>query len=177
MNQPYFKLFIGPMFAEKTTNLISEYNKLVKSGTTCIAIKPKIDTRYSSDSIVTHNGLSIKCLTSDTLENLDIPQGVEVIAVDEIQFFLDFIPFLKRELESGKTVIATGLSSTFQMKPWIVVSDAIALADEVVYLRAICKSCKRKASFSRKICDDDSPVVIGAEDKFEANCRLCHSIQ
>ncbi|MEZ5163942.1 MAG: hypothetical protein R2688_09395 [Fimbriimonadaceae bacterium] len=60
--------------------------------------------------------------------------------------------------------------------------DLMAVADEVVKLRAICITCGRPASHTQRIIDgnpareDDPIVLIGATEAYEARCRGCHKL-
>ena len=49
------ELIMGPMFAGKSTELLRRVRRLEISGKKCLSIKYKADTRYSEDSISTHD--------------------------------------------------------------------------------------------------------------------------
>jgi thymidine kinase len=51
----HIELIIGPMFAGKSTELIRRVKRLTISGKRVLNIKYKEDTRYSDDSISTHD--------------------------------------------------------------------------------------------------------------------------
>jgi len=58
----------------------------------------------------------------------------------------------------------------------------LALADEVVKLRAICVRCGNVASHTQRLVDGrpasyhDPIVLIGASERYEARCRRCHEL-
>jgi predicted AAA+ superfamily ATPase len=49
------ELIMGPMFAGKSTELLRRVKRLEISGKKCLSIKYAADTRYSADSISTHD--------------------------------------------------------------------------------------------------------------------------
>jgi thymidine kinase len=59
----------------------------------------------------------------------------------------------------------------------------MAVADEVVKLRAICMSCGAEASHTYRMINgkpahwDDPIVLIGATEAYEARCRKCFKIR
>jgi thymidine kinase len=57
----------------------------------------------------------------------------------------------------------------------------LAVADEVVKLRAICARCGADASRSQRLtrggkpAPDSAPtILVGAQEHYEARCRHCH---
>ena len=61
------KLILGCMYSGKTTEILRIVNSLKHINEKPIIIKPKIDNRYSSDKISTHNKQEYEC---QTIENL-----------------------------------------------------------------------------------------------------------
>ena len=59
---------LGPMFAGKTTRLLEYADYYAKQGSVLL-IKPKSDTRYSTDNIVSHSRASKSALSVDTLKD------------------------------------------------------------------------------------------------------------
>jgi ABC-type polar amino acid transport system ATPase subunit len=49
------ELIMGPMFAGKSTELLRRVNRLEISGKRCLSVKFVADSRYSVDSISTHD--------------------------------------------------------------------------------------------------------------------------
>ena len=59
-----------------------------------LAILCSMDNRYTCDSVTTHDGDKLPCVTSDRLLPLlqsDDFMSADVIAVDEAQFFPDLV--------------------------------------------------------------------------------------
>jgi thymidine kinase len=70
----------------------------------------------------------------------------------------------------------------FRGCPFGPVPHLLAVADEVVKLRAICARCGADASRSQRLINGrpapaTAPtVLIGAEEHYEARCRHCHEV-
>ena len=47
---PFFNVYIGPMFGAKTTRLLADIDRLKYKGRKVIAFKPNIDKRYTEDN-------------------------------------------------------------------------------------------------------------------------------
>lgn len=120
-------------------------------------------------------------------EMLRLVRDVQVIAVDEAQFFskrqtkkfLDFLMGAKQ----GRTVIVAGLDTDFLHRPFGVMPAVLAVADEVLKLTAVCEKCgDDKASYTQRLVGGkparvDSPlVVIGDKDSYEPRCEKCFEI-
>src|SRR5207248_6582399 len=84
--------------------------------------------------------------------------------------------------DRGKEVILAGLDQDFRREPFGPMGALLAIADEVVKLRAICMRCGRLASHTQRIIDgkpaswNDPIVLIGATESYEARCRACHEV-
>jgi hypothetical protein len=51
----HIELIIGPMFAGKSTELLRRMKRHEVAGNRCLRVKFAADTRYSADSIATHD--------------------------------------------------------------------------------------------------------------------------
>ncbi|MCB1136952.1 MAG: thymidine kinase, partial [Chlamydiia bacterium] len=109
---------------------------------------------------------------------------IDVIGIDEIQFFPeDTVDVISRLLRRGKRVVVSGLDLDFRTEPFGIVPRLMAMADEVVKLRAICMSCGEEANFTQRLINgeparyDDPTILVGAEECYEARCRRCYRIE
>lgn len=173
-------LYLGPMFASKTTALLDKY---VDKKT--LAIKPILDDRFSAISasaIFTHDGLSIPCITMEThmkfIEH-DIP---EIVLIDEGQFFTNLAEACGFFAAKGCRVYVAALSGTSECRPWKPVSDLIPICDEIVHCKAkLCNRCRRgKASFTALRPEEGvkkGDILIGGAEKYEPVCRECWDLK
>ncbi len=178
---PTFILIIGPMFAGKSTNLLTRINRQKVLGKNILIVNHLSDIRYGSASeIHTHdNQKSCDGICTNKLVNLFIGgkynkhyREADVIAIDEIQFFSDALTFVKHAVDKDKkTVIAAGLKGDFNRKPFKSISQLIPYAERIIDLQSLCKKCGdgTEAPFTKKI--RDSSESIGGSELYEALCR------
>ncbi|KAG4394567.1 hypothetical protein AAZX31_20G052000 [Glycine max] len=109
-------VIIGPMFAGKTTALLRRIKSELNAANNVALLKSSKDTRYAIDSVVTHDGIKFPCWALPDLLSFrekygeDAYQKLDVIGIDEAQFFVDLYEFCcKAADEDGKTVIVAGL--------------------------------------------------------------------
>lgn len=190
------RVIMGPMFSGKTTELLRVLRKYAIAGYRVVLVKPSVDTRYSSNKVVSHDGLEMDALVvepslSGLLGVLDILLGHDVIGVDEFQFFEysgDLVDMLLR-LSEGRLVILAALNLDFRGEPWETVKEILPYADDVRVLRAVCTHvdergvrCGRPATRTQRLIDGrpapyGSPrVLIGGRESYEARCRRHHAV-
>lgn len=168
-------LYIGPMFAGKTTRMISEVEKRQFAGD-WIFIKPITDTRNKNDFIETHNGMTVEAHSTKKLlefskEKLEV---VKTIGIDEGQFFDDIFEFSEAMAKKGKTIIISALDGTYLRKPWENISKLIPSCEHVEKINSICGNCLNpNGSFSYRTVSCDEEVLIGSSDKYMSLCRKC----
>ncbi|XP_057538194.1 thymidine kinase a-like [Amaranthus tricolor] len=90
-------------------------------------IKSNKDTRYEINFIVTHDGDKFPCLALHDLSSFKQKIGssaydeLEVIGIDEAQFFGDLYDFCRRAADhDGKTVIVAGLDGDYMRYNYII---------------------------------------------------------
>ncbi len=192
--------FTGPMFAHKTGSLIDYVEAESYADRHTIVVKPSIDTRYDLDNLVTHSGRKLEAynVNSDCPEDIitlinsvrSTGQSVELVAVDEIQFFAlkewqRTVEVVQHILESGISVAVAGLPTDFANRGFGAVPELMARADYLEQKTAKCqyrpddnggKRCGHRATKTQRIINDepayeDDPVVlIGGQDSYEARC-------
>ena len=181
----YLEVICGCMFAGKTEELIRRIHVLSYAKKEIIVFKPKIDNRYSKTQIVSHAGTKVPCevveKATDILKKL--PENVEVVAIDEVQFFdekiIDVCEYLA---DQGKRVMVAGLDKDFRGESFGVLPELLTHAEFVTKLTAVCAKCGAPATRTQRLVDDqpaafDDPIVlVGAIDHYEPRCRHCHAV-
>lgn len=162
----------------KSTELIRRIRRAKHAQKNVVCVKPRMDDRYSSDDIISHNKESIEALTCSKLMELEnhIQKSnpiIDVIAIDEGQFFSDIVEFSEHFANQGITIIVAALNSTFERKPFGNIHYLIPLCEDVIKLTAICSTCKKEANFTKRIGNSKSLIDIGGQEKYEASCRGC----
>ncbi len=184
------EVITGCMFSGKTEELWRRITRATIAKQKVLVFKPKIDTRYSCNEIVTHYGLKFSCfpLPSDLSFEIFItcyPEitAIQVVAFDEAQFFGSNFPDLCEKLvEMEKQVIVAGLDLDFKGEPFGPMPILMAKADEVSKLNAVCQRCGKPATRTQRLIDGkpasrNAPVImIGGQDVYEARCRDCWEV-
>lgn len=178
------ELFVGPMFAGKSSAIQSIVRRHKALGWHVFVITHASDTRYSDKpAVVNHDGLSIPAFATTTLgEALDAPefQKARLLVIEEAQFFDLLVPFVLHVVETlGKNVVVVGLDGDVLRKPFGKILDLVPYCDKITKLTAMCKMCGdgTPAIFTHAM---DASVVehaergvpcVGAGDKYSAMCR------
>ena len=174
----------GPMFAGKTSALISMCMSHIIAGDGVVAFKPVKDNRYDDKFIVSHNLDKFSCIPiekpSDIYKSFLRPDlKMDVIAIDEIQFLEPntlmclFDDIYERNF---KRIICAGLAQDYKGEPFGAMPELLSMADEIVSLKAVCSKCKGIGLASRtfrKPTENTEQILVGGADKYEARCYKC----
>jgi thymidine kinase len=173
------EVITGPMFSGKSEELIRRLKRARIARQRVACFKPDIDLRYHRTSIASHSSQTHDAVTVATVELLReslYPQlaDVEVVGIDEVQFFDPAVIPLALELVAlGKRVLMAGLDTTFNNEPFGPVPNLMALADKVTKLSAVCMVCGASAIHTQRLGSSQELVVVGAAGMYEARCRNC----
>lgn len=184
-NVPWLEVIVGSMFSGKSEELIRRVKRAQIARQDVMVFKPEIDTRYDDERVVAHNGHSLNCIPVHHSRDIMHRVGpeVQVVAIDEVQFFDDEVVQVCQELVSqGKRVMVAGLDQDFRGEPFGPVPTLLALAEEVTKLNAICVVCGSSASRTQRLINGqpahyhDPIILIGAKENYEARCVRCHKV-
>jgi thymidine kinase len=174
----WIEVITGCMFSGKTEELIRRLRRAQIAKQKVKIFKPRIDARYSDNSIVSHNEQSLpSILIEDINEVLKYSDDAQVIGIDEAQFFSEEIVSICNSLASqGKRVIVSGLDQDYTGKPFEPVPQLLAVAEYITKQHAICVVCGNPADKTQRKTTESERVIVGAADIYEARCRKCHYI-
>ncbi len=173
------------MFSGKTEELIRLVRRAMHARKRVQVFKASLDTRCDTTVIRTHDDIRFNAISvANATELADrIESGVQLVGIEEIQFFDDkVIPLCQRLADSGIQVIAAGLDQDFRGLPFGFMPTLLALADNVLKLHAICKVCGQDASRTQRLVNGkpaswgEPTILIGADESYEARCRRCHRV-
>lgn len=169
----WIEVICGSMFSGKTEELIRRLKRVKIANQKVEIFKPRIDTRYDQEKVVSHDSNSIHSTPVDhSSEILELAKGVAVVGIDEAQFFDDGIVEVCNELaNSGIRVVVAGLDMDFQGKPFGPMPNLLAIAEYVTKVHAICMRSGHLAHYSHRIVNDDSLVHLGEKESYEPLCR------
>lgn len=174
----WLEVICGPMFSGKTEELIRRLRRAEYAEQAVQIFKPTLDDRFEGESLVSHDESSIPGVAVESVDEMRdrLDPSVEVVAIDEVQFFEpEIVEFARGMANDGRRVIAVGLDLDYRGEPFDPVPALMAGAEHVEKLLAICVECGNPAARSYRIASDPQQVLVGADDQYEARCRRCFS--
>ncbi len=163
------------MFSGKTEELIRRLKRAKIAGQRVEVFKPKLDTRYDTREVVSHDSNSLLSTPlSAARKILELASSVNVVGIDEAQFFSEELVDVCQELAlRGTRVIAAGLDMDYKGKPFGPMPDLLAVAEYITKVHAICSHCGNLATHSYRIVYNEDQIMLGEKDTYEARCRTC----
>ena len=176
MRRGRIEVICGSMFSGKTEELIRRMKRAKFAKQSVEIFKPAVDTRYSEEDVVSHEGNSIHSTPVDSSASiLLLGSDTEVVGIDEAQFFDDNLINVCNELANrGTRVIVAGLDLDFKGIPFGPMPALCAIADEVTKVHAICVHCGALAYISHRTVDEEKRVLLGEQTVYEPLCRTCY---
>ncbi len=174
----WIEVICGSMFSGKTEELIRRLKRAKIANLKVEIFKPSIDVRYDETAVVSHDSNSIQSTPVDNSQNiLLLTEGVDVVGIDEAQFFDPEIASVCEKLATkGIRVIVAGLDMDYLGKPFGQMPNLLATADYITKLHAICVQCGNIASISYRKTNQDGQVMLGEKDHYEPRCRTCYNL-
>jgi thymidine kinase len=168
------------MFAGKTEELLRRVRRAVIAGRRVVVIGHALDTRHGSGRLASHVGIDHPSIAAASASDIAraVPEGTEIVAIDEAQFFgRELVTVASRLAERGLTVMVAGLDVTFDGEPFEPLPTLMALAERVDKLTAICSVCGEEAVFHVRVAapsaraDDLVAEHVGGTELYQARCR------
>lgn len=171
------EVICGSMFSGKTEELIRRLKRAKFARQRVEIFKPAIDTRYSDDDVVSHEGNSLSSTPVEAAASILLLSGeAEVVGIDEAQFFDEGLVDVCTALANqGKRVIVAGLDMDFQGVPFGPMPALCAVAEDVTKVHAICVRCGDLAYVSHRTVSDARRVLLGEKEEYEPLCRACYN--
>lgn len=179
------EVICGPMFAGKTEELLRRVRRATIAGRRVAVVGHALDDRHGGGRLASHVGLDHPSVAASTAADLEraIPDGTEIVAIDEAQFFgPDLIAVATRLAARGMTVIVAGLDVTFDGKPFEPLPSLMAFAERVDKLTAICSVCGEEAVFHVRMGAPAASAAdlvtehVGGTELYQARCRRHTSV-
>ena len=189
------------MFSEKTTTLLNIINKFKYAKKKVLIINHEIDNRYDNGNvIVSHNQIKHESLKLHDLDTVTDIKEYDAIFIDEGQFFINLVKFVKFCLSNNKKIYVAGLNGDLNQKKIGEMHDIIAFAGKIILLSSICNNCGEEAHYSKlkikkkpdscipdssaadtsaadtSAADKKTNIIVGDEKIWEASCYSCLNI-
>jgi thymidine kinase len=169
------EIIAGGMFSGKSEELIRRLRRAVIARQRVQVFKPLLDDRFGTEEVVSRDDRRLKAVAVSTSDQLfsRIEIGVQVIGIDEVQFFDHGIVDVCMNLaDAGIRVIAAGLDQDYMRRPFGPMPALLSVAEEVSKMHAICVRCRGAAHYSQRVSGGDTQVEVG-DSSYEARCRYC----
>ena len=185
---PWLHVIAGCMSSGKTAEVVRLLTRAEIAGRRVLLLTPATDTRVAPGEIVSRTGTRFpSVVVRDSRGVLDevTTRDPDVVGIEEAQFFdADLVGALESLVAAPRTAIVSGLDLDFAGRPFGVVPELLARADEVTKLTAICVKCGGEGTRTQRLRDgrparaNDPLIVIGGmgDDTYEARCRACHEV-
>ena len=173
----WIEVITGSMFSGKTEELIRRLKRAKIAKQQVEIFKPRIEVRYSEEEVVSHDENAIHSTPVDSSANISLlATGVEVVGIDEAQFFDDGLVQVCNQLaNSGIRVIIAGLDMDYKGVPFGPIPGLMAIAEYVTKVHAICVRCGNLANYTHRLSEDEELIVLGETDIYEPLCRICYA--
>jgi thymidine kinase len=174
----WIEVICGSMFSGKTEELIRRLKRAKIANLKVEIFKPSIDTRYHEHQIVSHDENAIQSTPVDNSQTILLLAGeVDVVGIDEAQFFDDQLPEVCDQLAvRGVRVIVAGLDMDYSGQPFGQMPYLLAKAEYITKLHAICVKCGNIANYSYRKGSQSGKILLGEKDMYEPRCRHCYNL-
>jgi thymidine kinase len=180
-------LFMGCMFAGKTTELIRTLQDCRHRGLRILFVKARLDTRAGAVCIATHDKVRIEAPVFECARLSEAVElygdKVDVFGIDEVHFFEDAPEAIAKMTAKRCRVYATALNALYDRQMPKIVHTLIGHGATVQHLFATCLDCHNRTATvsllrnaSKYGADAAKQPLIGGSDKFFVCCAPCQDI-
>jgi thymidine kinase len=171
----WIEVICGSMFSGKTEELIRRLRRARIANLRVAVFKPAIDKRFHDENIVSHDETSLLSAPVPAAASiLEQAGSMEVVGIDEAQFFDDQLPEVCGRLaHQGTRVIVAGLDMDYTGAPFGQMPVLLAKAEYITKLHAICVQCGNIANYSYRKGGSSRQFELGHKDLYEPRCRYC----
>ena len=176
----------GPMFAGKTTKLLTLFSVLSNLGFSVLCFKAEAASNGGMGHTKSHDERPLPVIYIDMGKPAKIleyvsGQGIQKVIIDAIHFFpkREFISVVQKLLAQGIDVYVNGLIYDYRKKEYGATKTLMKMADECIEQFSICVKCGGKAAHTERIAGS-TELSIGTTGKVAAKyiavCSSCHKI-
>jgi thymidine kinase len=182
----WVEVITGVMFSGKSEELLRRVRRAIIARKEVQVFKSHLDDRYGGvGAVSSHDGKTVQAVpVSTSVEVAErVRPGVEVVAVDEVQFLDDGIVRVVNDLaDRGIRVIVSGTDMDFRGEPFGPIPRLLAVAERIDKLHAVCVVCGDDATRNQRLINGvpapaEGPTIqVGGTEQYEARCRRCHEV-
>jgi thymidine kinase len=169
----WIEVITGCMFSGKTEELIRRLNRARIARQRVVVFKPRVDVRYAVGEVVSHSDERVPCFPVDNpADIIRLVGDAQVVGVDEAQFFdARLVAVCNQLADDGLRVIVAGLDQDYQGNPFEPIPQLLAVSEYITKTLAVCTVCGSPANRSQRLVRQESRVLLGATESYEARCR------
>lgn len=169
-------IYTGPMKSGKTTKLIEKYKEELSLNKSCYFFKPTIDTRFSSDYVMSRDGLSVPAHNIKKIDELERYSFLcDIFFIDEFQFLGGHIDVILDLLDKNKTIYIAGLNLTSDRTQFGLMGYIMPYADEIIISRGNCDHCGAEDKGVYTFCDvEKTGDILVGEQEYKCVCPKCY---
>ncbi len=186
MKKGMLTVIAGPMFAGKTTKLLTLFSVLSNLGFSILCFKAEAESNGGMGHTRSHDErpLPVIYISQDNPEKILKYVGknsIQKVIIDAIHFFPKdrFIIVVKKLLAQGIDVYVNGLIYDYRKKEYGATKTLMSMADECIEQFSICVKCGGKAQHTERVAGG-TEQSIGTTGKIAAKyvpvCASCHEI-
>lgn len=165
----------GCMFSGKTEELIRQIKRQHLRKRNYQIFKPALDNRFGYDDlVVSHNQQKLPATSVEDPKEilLHVKKSIQVIGIDEAQFFSeDIVEVIEELAQIGIDVVVSGLDTDWQGRAFHPMPLILAKADYIKKLYAVCSICGADATRTQRLISSSKTVLVGAGEVYQARCR------
>ena len=168
------QIIIGSMFSGKSTELLRRCKTYSAINQNILVINHSYDTRCKNE-IKTHDNVSFTALKTTNLLDVNITEDIQIVAIDESQFFNDLYDFVKIHEHKKIVILIAGLDGDYNREMFGEILKCIPLCNSITKLSAMCSICKdgTLGSFSKRLClKNDQKLLVGGSNEYLSVCRM-----
>lgn len=176
----------GPMFAGKTTKLLTLFSVLSNLGYSILVFKAEAKKVNGMGHTRSHDERPLPVIYVSMDQPEKILQyvghdGIQKVIIDAVHFFPKdtFIAVVKKLLAQGIDVYVNGLIYNYRKEEYGPTKTLMGMADECIEQYSICVKCGAKAPHTERIAGS-TEISIGTTGREKAQyvavCSSCHKI-
>lgn len=176
----------GPMFAGKTTKLLTLFSVLSNLGQSILVFKAEAKSNGGMGHTRSHDERPLPVIYIGMDQPEKILQyvggdGIQKVIIDAVHFFPKdrFIAVTRKLVTQGIDVYVNGLIYNYRREEYGPTKTLMGLADECIEQYSICVKCGGKAAHTERIAGG-TEISIGTtgheKAQYIAVCSSCHEV-
>lgn len=170
----------GPMGAAKSLDLLVTCYQYEAAGKRPCVIKPSLDTRHVGLVWSRVPGMSrktdIELSETDVLNVSQLQQEFDILLVDESHWLSEQVVRQLYSISKHIPVVCYGLRTDFRQQLFSGSTYLLALADEIVEIKGLCRYCSEQGKHNLRISKKPAPDTnyeVGSDETFVPVCKYC----